>query len=85
MRVKWNSAISQTFNTSNGVSQGGVLPSIRFHIYLEQFILSLNELRVGCYLHGMFVGVFSYAAYTYVTLLLTHYRKYLQTAVVCKY
>ena len=44
MRIKWNSAVSGTFNTSNGVKQGGVLFPLLFTIYLDQLILSLNSL-----------------------------------------
>ena len=61
MRIKWNSALSGTFNTSNGVKQGGVLSLLLFTIYPDQLILSLKDLGVGCHLNGMFVGAFSYA------------------------
>ena len=61
MRIKWNSALSGTFNTSNGVKQGGVRSPLLFNIYLDQLILSLKDLGVGCHLNGMFVGAFSYA------------------------
>ena len=45
MRIKWNSALSGTFNTSNGVKQGGgVLSLLLFTIYLDQLILSLRDL-----------------------------------------
>ena len=61
MRIKWNSALSGTFNTSNRVKQGSVLSPLLFTIYLDQLILSLKDLGVGCHLNGMFVGAFSYA------------------------
>ena len=32
-----------------------------FTIYLDQLIVSLKDLRVGCHMNGMFVGAFSYA------------------------
>ena len=56
MRIKWNSALSGTFNTSSGVKQGGVLSTLLFTIYLDGLILSLKDLGVGCHLNGMFVG-----------------------------
>ena len=59
--IKWNSALSGTFNTSNGVQQGCVLSPLLFTIYFDQLILSLKDLGVGCHLNGMFVGTFSYA------------------------
>ena len=62
IRIEWNSALSGTFNTGNGVKQGGrVLSPLLFTIYLDQLILSLKDLEVGCHLNGMFVGAFSYA------------------------
>ena len=61
IRIKWNSALSGTSNTSNGVKQGGVLSPLLFTIYPDQLILSLKDLEVGCHLNGMFVGAFSYA------------------------
>ena len=61
MRIKRNSALPGTFNTSNGVKQGCVFSPLLFNIYLDQHILSLQDLGVGCQLNGMFVGAFSYA------------------------
>ena len=61
MRIKWNSALSGTFNTSNGVQQWGVFSPLLLTIYFDQPILSLKDLGVGCHLNGMFVGAFSYA------------------------
>ena len=56
-----NSVLSETFNTSNGLKQGGVLSLLLFTIYLDQLILSLKDLVVRYHLNGMFVGAFSYA------------------------
>ena len=56
MRFKWNAAISCSFNTSNGVKQEGVLSPLLFNVYLDEFILLLNEQGVGCHMNGMFVG-----------------------------
>ena len=63
MRVKWNGTTSNTFSTSNGVKQGGVLSPILFnvHVYINELILLLSEQGAGCHLHGQFVGAFIYA------------------------
>ena len=61
MRVKWNGTISNTFSTSNGVKQGGVLSPILFNVYLDELIEMLSEQGLGCHLHGQFVGAFIYA------------------------
>ena len=60
MRVKWNSTISSTFSTSSGVKQGGVSSPILSYVYLDELIKMLSEQRLGCHLHGQFVGAFIY-------------------------
>ena len=60
MRVKWNGTISNTFSTSNGVKQGGVLSPILLNVYLDELIKMLSEQELGCRLHGQFVGAFIY-------------------------
>ena len=61
MRVKWNRVLSGTFSASNGVKERGVLSPLLFTVYLDQLILALKELGIGCHLKGMFVGAFLYA------------------------
>ena len=61
MRIKWNAALSDSFDTSNGVKQGGVLSPLLFNVYLDELILLLREQGVGCHMNGMFVGAFCYA------------------------
>ena len=61
MRIKWNSSTSDTFSTSNGVKQGGVLSPILFNVYLSELIELLSEQGLGCHLHGQFSGAFVYA------------------------
>ncbi len=61
MRIKWNNTYSNTFCTANGVKQGGVLSPLLFNVYLQDLIVTLRQQGVGCHLHGMFVGAFSYA------------------------
>ena len=61
MRINWNAAISRSFDTSNGVKQGGVLSPLLSNVYLGELILLLREQGVGCHMNGMFVGAFCYA------------------------
>ena len=49
---QWNGTISNTFSTSNGVKQGGVLSPILFNVYLDELIKMLSEKGLGCHLHG---------------------------------
>ena len=61
MRIKWNAAISGSFDTTNGVKQVGVLSPLLFNVYLVELTLLLREKGVGCHMNGMFVGSFCYA------------------------
>ena len=47
MRIKWNAAISGSFDTSNGVKQGGVLSPLLYNDYLDELISLLREQVLG--------------------------------------
>ena len=61
MRMEWDAAISCSFDSSNGVKQGGVLSPLLFNVYLSELILLLREQDVSCLMNGMLVGAFCYA------------------------
>ena len=61
MRIRWNTSVSDYFTISNGVKQGGVLSPVLCSIYLDLFIVQLSHLGMGCYMNGLFTGVFIYA------------------------
>ena len=61
MRIRWNNSVSDYFTISNGVKQGGLLSPVLFSIYLDQLIVQLRHLGMGCYMNGLFTGVFIYA------------------------
>ena len=61
MRIRWNDSVSDYFTISNGVEQGGVLSPVLFSIYLDQLIAHFRHLGMGCYMNGLFTGVFIYA------------------------
>ena len=61
MRIRWNNSVSDYFTISNGCKQGGVLSPVLFSIYLDQLIAQLRHLGLGCYMNGLFTGVFIYA------------------------
>ena len=49
------------FSVSNGVKQGGVLSPLLFSLYLDQLLVALRELVLGCHMNGLFTGTFIYA------------------------
>ena len=60
MRIRWNDSVSDYFTISNGVKQGGVLSPVLFSLYLYQ----LRLLCIGCYMNGLFPGVYIYMLMT---------------------
>ena len=61
MRVRWNRTFSDSFSVSNGVRQGGVLSPILFTVYVDELLLQLKQLGVGCHWKHHFVGAVCYA------------------------
>ena len=61
LRVRWGNTYSDEFDVNNGVKQGGVISPILFCIYMDNLITELKLSHVGCYMGGVFVGVFVYA------------------------
>jgi len=53
--------ISQWFQASNGVQQGGVLSPVLFCVYMDGLLASLESAGVSCYIGHMFTGAIAYA------------------------
>jgi len=62
-RISWAGVMSDYLNALNGVKQGGVISPIFFciYIYIDDLLVSLSQLRVGCYIAGNSVGAIAYA------------------------
>ena len=59
--VSWGNHLSQYFELSNGVKQGGVLSPILFNIYRDKLFLELYGSGYGCHINNTFVGALCYA------------------------
>ena len=55
LQVRWQSTLSEPFGVSNGVRQGGVLSPILFTVYIDDLLLDLHQLGVGCFWNQHFV------------------------------
>ena len=49
MRVRWGSTLSNGFNVSNGVREGGILSPYLFSLYLDGLLEELADSSVGCF------------------------------------
>ena len=59
--VKWNGEYSNWFTLCNGVRQGGVLSAILYCYYVNDLFELLRRKGHGCWIDGMFYGIFGYS------------------------
>ena len=59
--VRWNGVLSETFNISNGVKQGGVTSPFLFTICMEALITKIKSHKIGCYVGDRNAAIFVFA------------------------
>ena len=59
--VKLGGLRSHTFRISNGTRQGSVLSPALFSIYLDNLLVTLRKMGLGCQIGGLWYGACSYA------------------------
>ena len=60
-QVKWNDIMTDKFNVTNGVRQGGILLPLFYGIYVDDLLEKLKINGIGCHIGHNFVGIFGYA------------------------
>ena len=80
--VKLGGRRSSSFKLSNGTRQGSVLSPLLFSVYLDDLLVQLRKLQLGCQIGGWWYGAMGYAD---DLILLAPNREVLQSMVeVCE-
>ena len=61
LSVLWDGVRSDSFKTSNGVKQGGVLSPLLFNIYMDDLSILLNQSGIGCHVNDSIINHVMYA------------------------
>ena len=54
--VKWGSARSDVFSIVNGTRQGSILSPTLFALYVDELLVELRALGIGCHVAGVYMG-----------------------------
>ena len=49
---RWGNTFSDSFYTTNGVRQGGIISLVYFNLYMDGLSDILNKCNVGCCING---------------------------------
>ena len=52
MHIRWGGSLSQSFHSTNGIKQGGILSPYLFNFYMNDMSVQLNNVNAGCWIGG---------------------------------
>ena len=58
--VKWGGSRSSIFSIVNGTRQGSILSPTLFAVYVDDLLVELRNLGVGCKMAGVFMGAMGF-------------------------
>ncbi|CAK1579855.1 unnamed protein product [Parnassius mnemosyne] len=59
--VKWSNSLSESYRLECGVRQGGLSSPKLFNLYVNDLLVELSSMRVGCRVGGVCINSISYA------------------------
>ena len=60
-RVRWDQSFSQRYHVMAGVRQGGILSPCLYCLYVDDLVVKLESLNIGCYILEVFMAALLYA------------------------
>ena len=60
-RTEWKGNYSEPFASTNGIRQGGVASPLLYAIYMDELIMRLKQIGIGCWMGTHYCGAVSYA------------------------
>lgn len=61
IQVRWNDMLSEQYQISNGVKQGGILSPVLYSVYVDNLIKQLRNSNIGCKYKNEYMGFYGYA------------------------
>ena len=59
--VQWESAVSESFKSVNGVRQGGILSPLLCSLYVDELSVNLRSVPYACYINSVCINHIMYA------------------------